>query len=54
VTAEGRQTPLYAVAIAVVCVGTFAFVAVLLYSGSRGENTGCKTNLKRQNQSTGG
>ncbi len=29
-TAEGRQTPLYAVAIAIVCVGTFAFFAVLL------------------------
>lgn len=29
-TAEGRQTPLYAVAIAIVCIGTFALVAVLL------------------------
>jgi len=29
-TAEGRQTPLYAVAAAVVCIGTFAFFAVLL------------------------
>jgi len=29
-TAEGRQTPLYAVAIAIVCIGTFAFIAVLL------------------------
>jgi len=28
--AEGKQTPLYAVAIAVICVGTFAFFAVLL------------------------
>ena len=28
--AEGRQTPLYAVAIAIICVGTFAFFAVLL------------------------
>lgn len=28
--AEGRQTPLYAVAAAVVCIGTFAFFAVLL------------------------
>ena len=26
----GRQTPLYAVAIALICVGTFAFFAVLL------------------------
>jgi putative membrane protein len=30
VTAEGRQTPLYAVAIALIFIGTFAFVAVLL------------------------
>ncbi|NPV06268.1 MAG: DUF202 domain-containing protein [Syntrophaceae bacterium] len=29
-TAEGRQTPLYAVAAAIVCIGTFAFFAVLL------------------------
>lgn len=29
-TAEGRQTPLYAVAIAIVCIGAFALVAVLL------------------------
>jgi putative membrane protein len=29
-TAEGRQTPLYAVAIALIFIGTFAFVAVLL------------------------
>jgi putative membrane protein len=29
-TAEGRQTPLYAVAVAIVCIGAFAFVAVLL------------------------
>ena len=28
--AEGKQTPLYAVAIAIICVGTFAFFAVLL------------------------
>jgi putative membrane protein len=26
----GKQTPLYAVAVAIVCIGTFAFVAVLL------------------------
>jgi putative membrane protein len=30
VTTEGRQTPLYAVAIALIFVGTFAFVVVLL------------------------
>jgi putative membrane protein len=29
-TAEGKQTPLYAVAVAIICVGTFAFFAVLL------------------------
>jgi len=28
--AEGKQTPLYLVAIAIICVGTFAFFAVLL------------------------
>ena len=28
--AEGKQTPLYAVAVAIICVGTFAFFAVLL------------------------
>ena len=28
--AEGKQTPLYVVAIAIICVGTFAFFAVLL------------------------
>lgn len=28
--AERKQTPLYAVAIAIICVGTFAFFAVLL------------------------
>ena len=30
VTREGRQTPLYAVAIALALIGTFAFFAVLL------------------------
>jgi hypothetical protein len=28
--AEPKQTPLYAVAVAIICVGTFAFFAVLL------------------------